>query len=148
MAEIDQIRRYLECHSDRLPRSEFLALARERFRVFFDAGAWLELLTTFNLAIGPRIHGNLLAVQAAVPGICIRHDARTEELCRTIALPNVSVRDFLSARQPEDLVERTAFDGNAFDRTRAVLARTYRGLLVASGVGVIDELTALAESRF
>jgi hypothetical protein len=143
--EVDQIRRYLQPRAVRLrPRSRFLALARQRFRVFFDAGAWLEFLTAFDLAIGARIHGNLLAVQAGIPGICIHHDARTEELCRTIALPNLSVRDFLSACRPGDLVELTAFDGGGFDRSRAALAREYRNLLVGSGVEVSDELTKLA----
>jgi polysaccharide pyruvyl transferase WcaK-like protein len=121
-----------------------LAEARQRFRVFFDAGAWLEFLSTVDLAVGARLHGNLLAVQAATPGVCIHHDARTEELCRTTALPGVSVKEFLSARRPRDLVELAAFDGGAFDRMRATLAREYRRLLVESGVAVSSQLTELA----
>jgi hypothetical protein len=145
-AEVDQIRRYLQPRPVRLlPRSKFLATARQCFRVFFDAGAWLEFLTGFDLAVGARLHGNLLAVQAATPGVCIHHDARTQELCRTTGLPNVSVKDFLSARHPRHLVALTAFDGNDFDRKRAALARDYRKLLVEGGVEVSDQLTKLAE---
>jgi Polysaccharide pyruvyl transferase len=142
--EADQIRRYLQTRPLRLrPRSKFLATARQEFRVFFDAGAWLERLASFDLAVGVRFHGNLLAVQAATPGVCIYHDARTQELCGTTALPSVSVKDFMSARRPRDLVEVTAFDGSGFDKKRATLAREYRTLLVGSGVGVNDHLTKL-----
>src|SRR5262249_50382433 len=143
--DVDCIRQYLQRPTVRLrPRSKFLAAARQSFRVFFDAGAWLEFLASFDLAVGARLHGSLLAVQAATPGVCIHHDARTEELCRTTALPSLSVPDFLSARRPRDLVELTAFDGSKFDRTRAALARDYRNLLVMNGVDVSDDLTKLA----
>jgi len=147
VAEVDEIRRYLQRPSARLrPRGKFLAAARQRFRVFFDAGAWLEFLTGFDLALGARIHGNLLAVQAGTPGICIHHDARMQELCRTTGLANVSVKDFLSARRPRDLLDMISFDGDSFDRNRSTLARTYQKLLVERGVGVSDHLTKLAES--
>ena len=89
-------------------------------------------------------HGNLLAVQAATPGVCIHHDARTEELSRTMGLPNVSLKAFTSARRPEDLVELVAFAGTDFDRRRTALARAYRQLLVQNGVSVCEELTQLA----
>jgi Polysaccharide pyruvyl transferase len=146
-AEVDEIRRYLQPRRARLrPRSEFLAAARQLFRVFFDAGAWLEFLTGFDLAVGARLHGNLLAVQAATPGVCVHHDARTEELCRTTALPHVAVEGLLAARRPQDLVARAAFDGSDFDRKRAALARAYCDLLAESGVGVRDDLTKLAEA--
>ena len=104
-------------------------MARQRFRVFFDAAAWLELLAGLDLVIGPRIHGNLLAVQAGTPGICIRHDARTQELCRTTGIPSVPVKEALAAKRMQTLVEATGFQGNDFDRKRAALARDYRALL-------------------
>ena len=147
VAELDQIRCFLQRRSVRfLSRGAFLVAARQRFRVFFDAGAWLEFLTCFDLAIGARIHGNLLAVQAGTPGICIYHDARTQELCRTTGLANVAVKDFMSARRPRDLLDLISFDGGSFDRNRVVLAGAYRKLLVEAGVGVSDHLTKLAES--
>jgi hypothetical protein len=143
--EVRQIRRYLQPRPRRLrPESKFLAVARDRFRVFFDAGAWLEFLAGCDLAVGARIHGNLLAVQAGTPGICVYHDARTQELSRTIGLPSMSVPDVMAARRPRDLADRAAFDGGEFDRRRAALAREYRALYVASGVDVSDDLTRLA----
>jgi hypothetical protein len=146
-ADVDQVRRYVQPKPRRLrPRSRFVSLARERFRVFFDAGAWLEFLASCDLAVGPRIHGNLLAVQAATPGVCIHHDARTEELCRTIGLPHVSAEAFLSVRRPQALIESTAFDGCRFDRTRAALAQAYRQLLLTNGVSASDSLTGLTSS--
>jgi hypothetical protein len=144
-ADVDRIRRCLQSAPRRLPRAKFLAAARDRFRVFFDAGAWLEYLTTFDLAVGARIHGNLLAVQAGTPGVCVYHDARTQELCQTIGLPHVSVAQFLSVQRPEELVELNGFDGTTYDRRRSALAREYRGLLVEGGVDVTDNLTRLAE---
>ena len=147
IAEVDQIRRYLQRRSARFrPRVKFLAAARQRFRVFFDAGAWLEFLTRFDLVIGSRIHGNLLAVQAGTPGICIHHDSRMLELCRTTGMPNVSLKDFLSARRFRALFDSIPFHGGDFDRNRTARAREYRTLLAQSNVQISDELTRLTDA--
>jgi len=147
MAEVDKIRRHLQRRRLRfMTCAEFLAVVRQRFRVFFDAAAWLEFLTRLDLVIGLRIHGNLLAVQAGTPGICIRHDARTEELCRTTGIPSVPVNEFLVARRMRTLVNAMGFQGNDFDRKRAALARDYRALFAGSGVNVSNGLAELTQS--
>lgn len=146
--QVDAFRRFLQAPAARLrPRSKFLKLARQRFRVFFDTSAWLEFLSSFDLSIGVRFHGSILAVQAGTPGICIYHDARTHELCQTTATPHASTAVVESARNINDLVQSTAFDGKRFDERRGALAREYHRLLMDSGVTASHALAQLTEIR-
>jgi Polysaccharide pyruvyl transferase len=144
-AEMDYLQRYLMPRRLRRLRSRswFAAMSRRRMRVFFDVGAWLEFLAGFDLALGVRFHGNLLAVQAGTPGICIAHDARTQELCTTTRLPQVSLQQVISARSVAEVVEAAAFDGAGYDTRRTLSARAYRKLLADSGVEVSARLNAL-----
>jgi hypothetical protein len=145
-SEVDELRQYLQPPSRGLRRRrEFLTMVRERFRVFFDVGAWLEFLAGFDLSLGTRLHGNLLALQAGTLGICIHHDARTKELCATTMIPHLSIKTCLAAKSFRQLVEMVHFDGGEFDRRRADLARTYRGLLLDGGIKVSQSLDRLVE---
>lgn len=126
------------------PPSWLIEEARRRFRVFFDVEAWLEFLTGFDLVVGVRFHGNLLAMQAGTPGVCVVHDARTEELCQTTVLPHVRPKQVLSANSVEELVEAATFDAVAFDARRKELANTYWRLLSSCGVESSESLRRLA----
>jgi hypothetical protein len=129
------------------PPSWLVEEARRRFRVFFDVEAWLEFLTGFDLVVGVRFHGNLLAMQAGTPGVCVVHDARTEELCETTALPHVRPEQVLAAKSVEDLVEAATFDAVAFDARRRDLANTYWRLLSSCGVESSEALRRLANEE-
>jgi polysaccharide pyruvyl transferase WcaK-like protein len=126
---------------------ELIDVVKARFRVFFDAEEWLMFLSGCQLAVGARIHGNFLAVQAGTPGICIYHDSRTLELCETTAMPHLSVSECMSARSPEELVDLVNFDGAFFDERRAELATAYRRILEGNGITISEQLTALTERR-
>ena len=146
--QLGEIYNYFESDvDDGEGRARFLAEAEQRFRVFFDAEAWLSFLAHFDLVIGTRFHGNLLALQAGTPGVCIHHDARTEELCDTLAIPHIGQSDLMAARDLGEVPSRVSFDGAAYDRRRASLARAYRQLLAAKGVAVSRGLAALAAAE-
>jgi hypothetical protein len=117
------------------------------FRAFFDIGAWLEFLSGYDLSIGVRFHGNLLAIQAGIPGLCIAHDARTQELCTTTALPCVSIEQVMNSHHVQDIVHATSFDGAVYDARRTSLSQAYRNLFIDCGVQVTDNLNKLATSR-
>ncbi|MEM9904049.1 MAG: polysaccharide pyruvyl transferase family protein [Cyanobacteria bacterium P01_D01_bin.44] len=134
------ISRYLQ------PRSKFIAFARKHFRTFFDAGAWLEFLSSFDLSIGTRMHGNLLSVQASTPAICIHHDSRTQELSNVTSIPHLSISKFLAARNIREAAELVSFEGRAFDKNRVRLASEYRELLIKNGIAVGDVLDSLTKS--
>lgn len=144
--QVRQLRQYLRpINHHPTGRGRFLELVRHHFRVFFDVGAWLEFLSCFDLSMGTRLHGNLLAIQAETPGICIHHDARTEELCRTTNMPHLSMKEFTTAKRLPDLVDMTRFDGIGFDQQRILLARQYRELLIGCGIKVCNDLNQLTK---
>ena len=58
---------------------------------YFDTGGWLEKANAYDLAIGTRMHGNMVALQAGTPTLFCVHDARTDELCDTMRLPAIRV---------------------------------------------------------
>lgn len=145
--QVDLFRRHLLGGHGRMPGPDpdplSAAETGRRFKVFFDVDAWLEFLAGVDLSVGVRFHGNLLAVQAGTPGVCVVHDARTQELCATTGLPHVSIEQVMAARDVRDVWISAAFDGHAFDARRAALARTYRDVLREGGVEVGGPLEAL-----
>jgi len=115
-----------------------------RLITFFDTEAWLLFLRSCSLAIGTRLHGNILALQAGTPAVIIPHDSRTRELAETIRMPVVEPETVMTASSLPDLLSQVEFDGEAYDQRRAELAATYVGIFEASGVPVTRELKQLA----
>jgi hypothetical protein len=146
---LNQFRRYLlpTLSYYTQPRSKFVSFIKQHFRIFFNVEEWLEFLSCFDLSLGTRMHGSSLATQSATPAICIYHDSRTRELCRTLAIPHVSVNQFLSVRDIKELIDSVCFDGKSFDQNRIKLAYQYRELLIKSGISTSDRLNLLAEVK-
>lgn len=72
---------------------EVLPYIRQYAKVFFDIPDWMAFAREFDLAVGTRMHGNMLAFQSGVPAWWIRHDGRTAELIHALHLPSVSLAD-------------------------------------------------------
>jgi polysaccharide pyruvyl transferase WcaK-like protein len=139
--QMTHIAQYLQQSAPDLP--SFLHIARDRFRAFFDAPEWIAAMTSMNLVAGPRFHGNQLALQAGTPAVCIYHDSRTEELSKTLLLPQLSVADAFSATSPEDLSARAVFDADRYDSRRLELAAIYCRLFAQSGITLSHSLRSL-----
>lgn len=103
-------------------------------RSFFDVHGWMDYLRRFDLVIGARIHGVMLALQAGVPAICIAHDSRTMELCEIMRVPHVLARTIEGGIARSQLAGLWDFDGDAFDRNREVLAQRYSEFLRRNGL--------------
>jgi hypothetical protein len=117
-----------------LDTSEFLRWIRRYAVTFVDAASWLDAMRKFDFVVGPRFHGVMLGIQAGIPGGVIAHDSRTFELCQTIGIP---VRDY--AEMPtrftsNDIKALFPFDGSAYDRQRANLARALDNMLLRAGI--------------
>jgi hypothetical protein len=143
---LDSLHRYLRPKLMRYfeSRSDFIEFVRQHFRVFFNVGSWIEYLSSFDLSMGVRLHGNMLAIQAATPGICIYHDSRTRELCSITKIPHISTQEFLNARNIQELVRLVSFDGDDFDKNRVRIAREYQKLLLSYDVDVSNTLNLIA----
>ena len=112
--------------------------------VFFNVPAWMEHYRHFDLVVGTRIHGVMLAVQAGIPALCIVHDSRTLELCQTMKVPHVDFRALAGDINLERLMELAQFDADEFDENRKDLARNYVLFLQNNGLVPSPDLLALA----
>lgn len=56
--------------------------------IFFNVGEWMAFLReNCAMSFGTRFHGNMVALQAGVPAVWIKHDTRTSELLELLKLP-------------------------------------------------------------
>lgn len=110
-------------------KSEIIHFLR-RFSVFHGSvDSWLTNLSLHSHSIGTRIHGNILAMQAEVPAICITTDTRTRELCDVLSVPSIESacfsEDFDSPDKVREIFKSLNFSGDEFDANRVALASLY-----------------------
>ena len=113
-------------------------------RVFFDVPQWIEYCRQVDFVVGTRIHGTVVALQAGVPALCIVHDSRTLELCRTMSVPHVPAAAVPPGVTLEWLTTHSEFDGVAFDSNRRRLCRRYVNFLQRNQLQPVHWLADLA----
>ena len=124
----------------------FLRWARAHGNVFFDVPSWVEHYRRFNFVVGTRIHGTALALQAGVPALCVTHDSRTLELCRTMKVPYVEAADVPNGVSRSDLLALTRFDADEFDENRRMLCRRYVEFLKENQLRPVEWLERLGSA--
>jgi hypothetical protein len=78
---------------------------------------WVHGLRRFSAGVNTRIHGTLMCTAAEIPGVCIWHDTRTQELTHEMRLPNLSVRAFTENRYSvRDMFAASGFDAEPSTR--------------------------------
>jgi len=122
----------------------FLRWTRAHGNVFFDIPSWMEHYRHFDLVLGMRIHGIMVALQAGIPGVCLVHDSRTLELCETMHVPHVDARSLGADLAMADLADLVKFDAEAFDANRQMLAGRYVAFLRRNGITPAPYLDAIA----
>lgn len=123
---------------------DFVAVMRQRGRLFADADRWIEAVKPFDAVIGTRLHGGMAGLAAGLPGVVVTHDARTSELVETMALPTLGLSEVLAAERPEAMLARVRFDADAFDANRRRVAGVLMAAFARLGLGVTGEIEALA----
>ncbi len=88
-------------------------------RVFGDMNyyMWVKQIINggFNFSYGSRIHGNIIALQQAIPAYVKIIDARTREICEFYKIPNSIAHPFSEKR--DDLYDLyTSLDYSNFNR--------------------------------
>lgn len=124
----------------------FIRWTRTYGNVFFDISAWLEHIRRFDFAIGARIHGTVIALQAGIPALCIAHDSRTLELCQTMGVPHVTPQDISEGVKRDDLLALFDFDADAFDANRQLLAKRYVRFLKGNSLRPVRWLEDIADA--
>lgn len=113
----------------------FRDFAALRLRSYISVEQWMEDSARFDFSVGMRLHGNMAAWQTGTPALWIHHDARTQELVETMALPNLSVEDFLEhCRTMDDVRDRWEFDSDAYTARRRELRAAFDSVLKAHDI--------------
>lgn len=121
---------------------QFLQHSRRMNRVYFSAPQWIEELSSLDLVIGTRLHGNMAALAAGVPGIFVPHDSRTQELIETMRLPFVSVENIPDTL--EETIGRLEFCPDSFDANRRDVAGKFAEEMHKLGIPVSAHCESLA----
>jgi hypothetical protein len=123
---------------------EFIQWTKTHGEVFFNVPSWMEHYNRFDLVVGTRIHGIMLALQAGIPALCIAHDSRTLELCKTMCVPYVLAKDVLKGLSLEHAIKALNFDPAQFDENRSELAKGYAQFLGINGLTASEWLIKMA----
>ncbi|MCC5809413.1 MAG: polysaccharide pyruvyl transferase family protein [Ectothiorhodospiraceae bacterium] len=115
----------------------FEDFCRTRLRTYFSVDQWLEDSAAHDFSVGLRLHGNMVAWQAGTPALWITHDSRTKELVETMALPNISIEDFMERCETVDdarVMAENSFDKNLYNKRREHLSGQLLRVFDACGV--------------
>ncbi|MCJ2016301.1 polysaccharide pyruvyl transferase family protein [Methylobacterium sp. E-065] len=123
LQSVEKTRLYLKPD---LNHDEFGRWVRSYFRVFFNIPAWIEHLRTYDLVVGTRIHGVMLALQAGTPAVCIVHDSRLRELCEISCIPYVLAGKMGTNPMGHVSEVLAKFSAEAFDENRRALLDKHR----------------------
>ncbi|MDO6709140.1 polysaccharide pyruvyl transferase family protein [Aliiglaciecola sp. 2_MG-2023] len=127
--------------------SYFNKIVSNQFVSYFDVNEWMYQLHQFDLSVGTRLHGNMLALQAGTPSIFMPHDSRTQELADIMALPTYQLDKITRATTLETVIENVDFDGVKYDNSRQTLSRKYKKLINDTGLNASDGLNSLTKQK-
>jgi hypothetical protein len=124
-----------------------VAFLRSTILVPDSIDGWVHGLRRFTAGVNTRIHGTLMCTAAEIPGVCIWHDTRTQELTRELRLPNLSVKQFTENRYSvRDLFAASGFDAEVFDARRMELARMNAEMIRLAGLRPSSHLRAFLDA--
>jgi hypothetical protein len=114
---------------------------------FSSVEGWMDMARTCQLSFGMRIHGTMLPLQAGVPSVLVRHDARTAGLAHSMAIPSLPPDAFIdsAASGPGALFAQIAQQMEEYDARRADLARVMLEFVRSHGLAPHDGLVTLAQ---
>jgi hypothetical protein len=97
------VQRIAEIFEVSASREDMKAFLDRRIRMFFAVDDWVGCMETMSLSIGSRFHGNIAALLAGTPSLCLVHDMRTRELCELLRLPHLILDRRISS---EEILEK------------------------------------------
>jgi polysaccharide pyruvyl transferase WcaK-like protein len=108
------------------------AILRQTLLHFSSITSWMDFARTCDLAVGMRIHGNILPMQAGVPSMLVYHDSRTYGLGQTMGIPMVSPEEFVTLvnDHPHRMIEKILKGIDQFDEKRKYLSTQMTGHIV------------------
>lgn len=67
---------------------EVRRLFEQKYHLFSNIEDWKNFIKNFKFAIGVRLHGTILALNAGVPALCLNIDSRATEMCDFLKIPH------------------------------------------------------------
>lgn len=128
-------------------RAALRRLLRGRALHFSSVEGWMDFARSCDIALGMRLHGTMVALQAGVPALLLAHDSRTLGLAGHMGIPQLPAERFATARRdgPAWLLEEIARTMESYDARRAALARVMADYLRANGLIPHAALLELAQ---
>ncbi len=117
-----------------LAPAEYRRKIRHRGRYYFSAPGWIDDVSRDDLSVGMRIHGAVAAIQGGSLGICVAFDARTLELAETMGYPYLMAQELGECNDIKELVRKTTFSADGFDKKRNALRASMKRCLEQHGV--------------
>jgi hypothetical protein len=72
---------------------DFIRFVKSNMLAFFNIEEWMDYIRSFDLVIGTRFHGCLIALLNGIPSVIFVIDARTREMCELLKIPHVDIRN-------------------------------------------------------
>jgi hypothetical protein len=127
---------------------KFRNYLREVGFVPVDVESWIANLRHLNGAIGTRIHGTIMSLQALIPSVCVWHDTRTAELCQQMSVPSIDISKFCENKDSvQRMMRNVIFDGERFDALRIEAASSYCNIFEAAGIKPSNHLRSFVSAN-
>lgn len=121
-----------------MTENEFHSFLLAKTRTYICVDQWMDDSARFDISIGLRLHGNMVAFQAGCPAVWIYHDSRTQELTETMALPSISSSSFIKCKDVNDLKRNLNVDFEKYGKVRQKLKIIYEKILTDSDIKIVN----------
>lgn len=108
--------------------SQYAEHILDKGRVFFDLPSWDRYISQFDMSIGSRFLGNLIALTNGIPAFILAHDSRTTEMAELMSIPYAPVDGI----DVERILEEADFD--AFEARYTQLYDQFAAFLTENGL--------------
>ena len=81
---------------DNLSQQHIESFYNQTYHIFSNIEEWKNYIKNFKFALGYRLHGSVLAINAGVPALCMNGDSRAAEMCSFLKIPhnpNLNIQD-------------------------------------------------------
>lgn len=68
-------------------REEIKNICDKKYHIFTNMESWKKFVSNFRFAIGYRLHGAIVSINAGTPALCANPDSRAREMCEYLKIP-------------------------------------------------------------
>ena len=114
---------------------QFIGWFRRYAHAFCHVPEWIDMIRQYDFVVGTRIHGVMAGLQAGRPALCLCIDARTLELCQTMAIPHADAKQYREGIILDEIAALfSQWDWQKYDETRQALARRLHQFALANDI--------------